>query len=442
MERDVCMHKLKLPAVVALILLFYTPPVYGKVYIDIDSPSFRQFPIAVADFKPLRPVPDHENLSRLFTDTLSSDLALTGYFQLLNPKAFLEDPKQAGITAQGTRFEDWTVIGAEYLVKGGFQTDGRELVAEFRLFDVVRGELVVGKRYAGKSGDHNRMVMQFLNEILLALTGEAGLFDTRIAFVRKNAAAAEIYTINFDGSDSRRITNFNTLTLSPRWSPDGRHLAFTSYKEGNPDIYLQDLQSGATRKIVFYPGLNLPGSWSRDSKNLLVTLSRDGNQEIYDMNVENGLLRRLTRDFSIDVSPVRSPDERRIAFVSNRSGSPQIFMMDDDGANVRRLTYLGNYNTSPAWSPKGKKIAYEGSVNGRFQIFVIDAEGGEPQQLTFDQGDHESPSWSPDGRYLAYSVRGYGRNRIEIMNVGGQGARVLYQDNDVSQSPFWSPHLR
>lgn len=436
------MHKRKLPAIVALILLLCTSPVYGKVYIDIDSPSFRQIPIAVADFKPLRPVPDQENLSRLFTDTLSADLALTGYFHLLNPKAFLEDPKLAGITAQGTRFEDWTVIGAEYLVKGGFQTDGRELVAEFRLFDVVRGELVVGKRYAGKSGDHHRMVMQFLNEILLALTGEAGLFDTRIAFVRKNAAAAEIYTINFDGSDSRRITNFNTLTLSPRWSPDGRHLAFTSYKEGNPDIYLQDLQSGTTRRIVFYPGLNLPGSWSRDSKNLLVTLSRDGNQEIYDMNVENGLLRRLTRDFSIDVSPVRSPDERHIAFVSNRSGSPQIFIMDADGANVRRLTYLGNYNTSPAWSPKGKKIAYEGSVNGRFQIFVIDAEGGDPQQLTFEQGDHESPSWSPDGRYLAYSVRGYGRNRIEIMNVGGQGVRVLYQDADVSQSPFWSPHLR
>lgn len=439
------MHNLKLPAVLTLLLLllFSAGPAYGKVYIDIDSPSFQQFPIAVADFKPLRPFPENENLSLLFSDTLSRDLTLTGYFHLLDRKAFLEDPNRAGITAEGIRFEDWTVIGAEYLVKGGFQTDGRELVAEFRLFDVVRGELVVGKRYAGKSGDHNRMVMQFVSEILLALTGEAGLFDTRIAFVKKSAASAEIYTINFDGSDSRRVTNYNALTLSPRWSPDGRFLAFTSYKEGNPDIYLRDLESGSTRKIAFYPGLNLPGSWSRDGKRLLVTLSRDGNQEIYDLNVENSLLLRLTRDFSIDVSPVRSPDERRIAFVSNRSGSPQIYIMDADGANVRRLTYLGNYNTSPAWSPKGKKIAYEGSVNGRFQIFVIDAEGGDPQQLTFETGDHESPSWSPDGRYLAYSVRGgYGRSRIEIMNAGGQGVRVLHGDKDASQSPFWSPHLR
>ncbi len=439
------MYNLKFPAGLALLLLllFSAGPAYGKVYIDIDSPSFQQFPIAVADFKPLRPFPENEKLSLLFSDTLSRDLTLTGYFHLLDRKAFLEDPNRAGITAEGIRFEDWTVIGAEYLVKGGFQTDGRELVAEFRLFDVVRGELVVGKRYSGKSGDHNRMVMQFVSEILLALTGEAGLFDTRIAFVKKSAAAAEIYTINFDGSDPRRVTNYNALTLSPRWSPDGRFLAFTSYKDGNPDIYLRDLESGSTRKIAFYPGLNLPGSWSRDGKRLLVTLSRDGNQEIYEMNVGNGLLLRLTRDFSIDVSPVRSPDERRIAFVSNRSGSPQIYVMDADGGNVRRLTYGGNYNTSPAWSPKGKKIAYEGSVNGRFQIFVIDAEGGDPQQLTFEAGDHESPSWSPDGRYLAYSVRGgYGRSRIEIMNAGGQGVRVLHEDKEASQSPFWSSHLR
>jgi TolB protein len=438
------MRDLKHPviSIFVLLLLFCSGQAHGKVYIDIDSPSFQKFPIAVTDFKPLRPVADKGDLPAWFSDTLSRDLTITGYFHVLDRKAFLEDQKQAGITAEGIRFEDWTAIGVEYLVKGGFQTDGRELVTEFRLFDVVRGELVVGKRYVGKPEDRNRMVMQFVSEILLSLTGEAGLFDTQIAFVRKGDAPADIYTINFDGSGLRRITNDNALTLSPRWSPDGRFLAFTSYRDGNPDIHLRDLGSGVTRKIVFYPGLNLPGSWSRDGTRLLVTLSRDGNQEIYDMNVGSSLLQRLTRDFAIDVSPVRSPDERRIAFVSNRNGSPQIYIMDADGGNVRRLTQEGNYNTSPAWSPKGKKIAYEGSVNGRFQIFLIDPDGGDPQQLTYDGVDHESPSWSPDGRYLAYSVRGYGRSRIEIMNVGGQNVRVLYEGNDGCQSPFWSPRLR
>ncbi len=423
-----------------LFLLFHGGPVHGKVYIDIDSPSFQKFPIAITEFRPLRSGVETD-LPAWFADTLSRNLQLTGYFNVIDRKAYLEDPGQMGITGEGTRFADWAAIGAEYLIKGGFQTDGRQFTTEFRLFDVVKGELVVGKKYFGTPDDKNRMAVQFANEVLQALTGETGLFDTRIVFVRKSNSAQELYTINFDGSDLRRITNYNSLTLAPRWSPDGLQIAFTSFKEGNPDIYLQDLTSGKVQRIVSYSGLNLPGSWSHDSKRLLVTLSRDGNQEIYDMNVSNRLLARLTREFSIDVSPVRSPDGKRIAFVSNRDGSPQIFIMDADGGNVRRLTFEGDYNTSPAWSPKGQKIAYEGSINGRFQIFVINEEGGTPQQLTFGGSDHESPTWSPDGRYLAYSVRGYGRSRIEIMNAGGQNPRVLHEANDGCQSPFWSSHL-
>lgn len=425
-----------------LLLLCYEGPVYGKVYLDIDSPSFQKFPMAITEFKPLQTGSDKGNLPAWFADTLTRNLLITGYFNVIDRRAFLEDSSQAGITGEGTRFADWSTIGAEYLIKGGFQADGRQLITEFRLFDVIKGELIVGKRYIGISDDKNRMVMQFTNEVLQALTGEAGLFDTRIAFVKKAASAMDLYTINFDGSDLRRITSYNSLTLSPRWSPDGRQLAFTSYKDGTPDIYLRDLTTEKTEKIVSYSGLNLPGSWSRDSARLLITVSRDGNQEIYDMTVGNRVLQRLTRDFSIDVSPVRSPDEKQIAFVSNRSGSPQIYLMNADGGNVRRFTFEGNYNTSPAWSPKGKVIAYEGSVNGHFQIFVMSEQGGVPQQLTFTAGDHESPSWSPDGRYLAYSVRGSGRNRIEIMNANGQNTRVLDEGNDGCLSPFWSPHLR
>ncbi|MDA8125259.1 MAG: Tol-Pal system beta propeller repeat protein TolB [Deltaproteobacteria bacterium] len=429
-------------ATLIALILWLAGPAYGKVYLDIDSPAFQRFPIAITDFRPLKPEAPKGDLSLWLSETLARQLNITGYFSLIDKKAFLEDPATAGITADGTRFADWATIGAEYLIKGGFLVEGKQLTTEFRLFDVVRGELVVGKRYVGTPDDKGRMVTQFAGEVLQALTGEAGLFDTRIVFVKKTGSAADLYTINFDGSDLKRVTDYRALTLAPRWSPDGRKLAFTSYRDGNPDLFIRDLSSGKTEKIVSYPGVNLPGSWSGDGKRLLVTLSRDGNQEIYDMNVESRLLQRLTREFSIDVSPVRSPDEKRIAFVSNRGGSPQIYVMDADGGNVRRLTMDGNYNTSPAWSPKGKKIAYEGSVNGRFQIFVIDEEGGVPQQLTFEAGDHESPSWSPDGRYLVYTVRGYGRSRVEIINAGGQNPRLLQEGNDGCLSPAWSPHLR
>ncbi|MCL2669089.1 MAG: Tol-Pal system beta propeller repeat protein TolB [Syntrophaceae bacterium] len=421
-------------------LFLFSAPVQGRVYIDIDTPAFQRFPLAITDFKALRLDLQKGDWPQWFSDTLSRLLSITGYFSLIDKRAFLEDPN-AGITAEGTRFSDWTMIGAEYLIKGGFLAEGQQLTSEFRLFDVVRGELVVGKRYYGTIDDKSRMVTAFANEVLLALTGEMGLFDTQIAFAKKEGDTADLYLINFDGTELTRITQYQSLTLAPRWSPDGKRLAFTSYREGNPDLYIRDLATGKTERVISYLGVNLPGSWSSDGKQLLVTLSRDGNQEIYDMNVETRLLRRLTRDFSIDVSPSRSPDGQRIAFVSNRAGSPQIYIMDADGGNVRRLTMEGNYNTSPAWSPKGKKIAYEGSVNGRFQIFLIDEEGGTPQQLTYGGSDHESPSWSPDGRYLAYSVRGYGRSLIEIINANGQNPRLLHEGKEGCQSPAWSPRL-
>jgi TolB protein len=436
------LNKYKLQLMIILLSCFVQGTVWGKVYLDIDSPSFHKFPLAVTDFKPLKNAYSGNELNSWFADELSRCLDITGYFHILDRKSFLEDPVKAGITAEGIHFDDWTTIGAEYLVKGGVQVSGQELTTEFRLFDVVKGELVIGKRYAGKPGDKKRMVMRFVNELLSALTGESGNFDTRIAFVKKSGTTKDIYTINFDGSELRRITNYKSLTLVPRWSADGRFMAFTSYKDGNPDLYVRDMESGSTKKLAFYRGVNIPGSWSKDGERLLASLSREGNPDIYDITVKNSLLQRLTRGLSIDVSPVRSPDEKSIAFVSNRNGSPQVFVMDADGGNAKLLTYQGNYNTSPAWSPKGNKIAYEGSVGGRFQIFVIDIAGGDPQQLTFDPWDHESPAWSPDGRYLAYSVSGYGRSRIEVMNADGKNVRVLYEDKDGCQSAAWSSHLK
>lgn len=436
--------RVKLHVILLFAVLFVASPgaVSGKVYLDIDSPTFHKFPIAVPEFQSLQPLGQTDALKLWFAEEISRCLDITGYFQILDRKSFLEDPAKAGIKAVDIRFDDWTAIGAEYLLKGGVQVNGREMTAEFRLYDTVRGELLLGKRYMGSPDDKKRMVIRYVNEIILALTGETGNFDTRIAFVKHSGKSKDIYTIGFDGEDLTRVTSFNSLTLSPRWSFDGRFLAFTSYKDGNPDLYVKNMETGITKKLTSYKGVNIPGSWSKDGEHLLASLSRGGNSDIYDITVKNSLLQRLTRDYSIDVSPAASPDGKQVAFVSNRNGSPQIYTMEADGTNVALLTHQGNYNTSPAWSPRGGKIAYEGSVNGRFQIFVIDAAGGEPQQLTFDPWDHESPSWSPDGRYLAYSVSGYGRSRIEIMNADGKNARVLYQDKEGCQGAAWSPHKK
>jgi TolB protein len=428
---------------VVFFTLFLCLPAWGKVYIDIDSPAFQQFPTAIPDFRNMGTSEDREGLSRWFSEHLSSALDITGYFRMIEKGAFLEDPNSAGITAEETKFSDWSVVGADFLIKGGFNYDGKNLSVEFRLFDVVEGKLITGKKYWGKIEEKKAMMLRFVGEILHALTGERGVFDTKIAFVGKRGNESEIYTVNFDGTDLQKITNFKSLSLLPHWSPDANRISLTSYLRNNPDYYIVDLRTGKVKRRSEHVGLNLSGPWSAHGEKALLVLSKDGNEEIYTITIENGKLERLTNDPSIDVSPSWSPDDKSIAFVSNRSGSPQVFIMDAEGKNARRLTFEGSYNTSPAWSPKGKKIVYEGSSNGSFQLFTIDEDGNNAVQVTFERGGAEDPNWSPDGRYLVFSSKIGQKRRICIVNSNGLNLRVLDEIEGIQslESPSWSPHL-
>lgn len=440
------MHKVKLNIILLAVIVFNITGVShtasGKVYIDIDSPAFLKFPIAIADFKNLGSREDRENLSVWFSDALTRNLEITGFFRIISKSAFLEDPEHSGITHDAIRFPDWMDIGAETLIKGGFSYNGEDLSVEFRLFDVIQGRLIVGKKYWGRIDDKKAMASRFASEVLFALTGERGVFDTKIAFVWKRGKSSEIYTVNFDGSGLTRLTRFESITLSPQWSPDGKTVSFTSYRNGNPDLYIMDVARGAVKRISSFKGLNLSAPWSPDGEKILLTLSKDGNEEVYVLEHGSGKITRLTNNSAIDVSPAWSPDGKRIAFVSNRSGSPQIYLMDADGNNVSRLTYKGNYNTSPAWSPKGDRIAYEGMVNGNFQIFSIDKNSANLLQVTFDGGGNESPTWSPDGRYIAFSSNKNGKSgRICVVNSDGSNMRVLHDGDGICICPSWSPHL-
>ena len=426
-----------------LLVFWCSSTACGKVYIDINSPAFQKFPVAIPEFKNLGNAGDEDNLSEWFADELSRFLKITGFFKIINKDAFLENQDSSGITAGEIDFSNWSSIGSDFLVKGGFSYDGKNLAVEFRLFDAIDGKLIAGKKYWGKPEEKKAMVLKFTDEILMALTGGAGVFDTKIAFVGRKDNSSEIYMINFDGSDPFKITTFNSLTLLPHWSPDGSKISFTSYKDGNPDCYIINPASGTTRKISSFKGLNLPASWSSDGKKILLVLSKDGNENIYIKHLDSGNLQSLTDDRAINVSPAWSPDGRKIAFVSNRSGSPQIFVMDSEGKTVRRLTFEGSYNSSPCWSPDGTRIAYEGSSNGYFQIFSIGENGDNLMQLTFEAGGGESPSWSPDGRYLAFSSKRDGQERICVINSNGLNLRVLPGIKGVEsfKSPSWSRHL-
>ncbi len=424
---------------VLISLSSFTGDAIAKVYIDVDSPNFRLFPIAVCDFNPLdaNAAAKSGDLGIALADEVKTYLKMTGFFNPLNKKSFLDDKSINPIV-----FTNWTMIGADYLVKGMISQSEKEISNECRLYDVVKGELLFNKKYTVGRNDFKTLAKNIASDILFALTGDEGDFNTRIAFVAKRGNKSDIYTVNYDGSDLKTMTGHRSIIIAPRWSPNGRFLAFTSFKSGVPEVYIRDLQSGSERKVASFDGINLCGYWSPDGQKLLLTLSKDGNEELYLLEIQNLSLRRLTRNYSIDVSPTWSPDGKKIAFVSNRGGSPQIYTMDADGGNVKRITFAGNYNTTPSWSPRGGRIAYEGLINHKFQIFTIGEDGNNMMQLTFDTADNESPSWSPSGRQIVYSSKTGSKSKICIMNANGQNMRVLKEGGGNVMMPMWSPRFK
>jgi TolB protein len=425
-------------------LLIFSNSATAKVYVDIDSPTFQQIPIAICDFNnQITSATKSANFGMTVSDDVKKDLSLTGIFNILNKKSFLEENVSSPATATGKiSFSDWATIGADYLLQGNITQNDKEIIVESRLFDVTHGELLFNKRYHSEINKLKTISRAIASDVLLTLTNDEGDFNTKIAFVYKKGPKSDLYAINYDGSELKRITTHQTIIIAPRWSPDGNFLAFTSFRDRRPEVYIRNLKKGTDKKVASFEGLNLCGSFSPDGKKLLLTLSKDGNEEIYSLDLDTMKLRRLTNNYSIDVSPAWSPNGKKIAFVSNRAGSPQIYTMDADGNNVKRITFEGNYNTSPSWSPRGDRIAYEGLINNKYQIFSVDGDGNNPLQLTFDAANNESPSWSPSGRQIVYASRKNSKSNIFIMNSNGSNPRLLNDSGNKLVMPIWSPRFK
>lgn len=402
----------------------------------ITGPGETAFPIAVTQLQG-----GEGEAARAFTATLSRNLDLSGLFRILDPASFIGDG--GGTRIEEIDFGNWSTIGARLLVTGRMAASGGELTIEARLYDVAERRQLGGKRYQGSSRDARRMANRFADEILLLLTGEAGPFDSRLAFIStRSGRFKELYVMNLDGSDLRQLTRNQTINLSPSWAPDARSLLFTSYKDGRPKLYEMDVVSGRERLIPTGPGMVMGASFSPDGREIAVTRgAAKGDSEIVLVSPEGSVLSRLTEGQTINVSPSFSPNGSQLAFCSGRTGSPQIYVMGTGGGQARRVSFKGSYNTQPVWSPKGDKIAYTGRVDGRFQIFVVGADGGEATQITSSRGDNVDPTWSPDGRYLVFSSTRAGKAQLYFSDARGVRQRQLITSPGSDSSPAWSPRL-
>ena len=405
-------------------------PAFAQFRVEVSGVGLTQMPIAVATFRGDAQAP--QKIGAI----VKADLERSGIFRAVDT---------AGATLDESARPDmalWKQKGADSLVTGSVTplADGRFDV-RLRLWDVLRGQDLGGQSYAVTAADLRLSAHRISDFIYEKLTGEKGVFSTRIAYVSKGGQRFTLWVADADGENAQSALASPESIISPAWSPNGMQLAYVSFESRKPVIYAHDVASGKRRLLANFRGSNSAPAWSPDGRQIVATLSRDGGSQLYAMDANGGEPRRLTQSSSIDTEPAFSPDGRSIYFVSDRGGAPQIYRMSASGGNIERVTFTGSYNISPAISPDGKNLAYISRVGGAFKLQVMELTGGIVNQITDTSAD-ESPSFAPNSRLIVYATQQQGREALMTTTLDGKiKARLAGASGDIRE-PDWSPFSR
>jgi TolB protein len=381
---------------------------------------------------------------RTITDVLRADLRFEGIFQFVPETLF---GAIAGQNFDAPNFDDWRGIGAQVLVTNRAevapdpQTKKLQIALELKVYFAEGGKTMLAKRYTG-SADNPRLFAHQASDDIMTLANYRGVARSKIAFVSdrdatKERRGKELYMVDYDGFNPRRVTVNNSLNILPAWSPDGQKLAYTSYRQPPPGIFVSSIFEMRNTRVTNAGIQAFAPAWSPDGKRLAYAANAGGNMEIYVANPDGSGARKVTSTSASEAAPCWSPTGAEIAFTSDRGGTPQLYLMDAEGLNIRRLTTVGNWNDAPAWNPSKQfsEIAYTARLEGGgFDIAIIDLASKQIRQVTQGRGSCEYPSWAPNGRHLVFSCnRGgtwqlavtdrEGRN-FQYLNAAGSGSNV------------------
>jgi TolB protein len=369
------------------------------------------------------------------TQIVGNDLARSGLFKLIDAGGVVPRPARA----EEVRYGDWTSRGADAVVVGSMtpMPDGR-IEVRFFLLDVVKQSLLAGFTYAVAPTQIRATAHRIADVIYAKLTGDVGVFSTRIAYIAKQGTRYELFVAEADGFNPQSIVTSNEPLLSPVWSPDGTRIAYVSLENKKPVVYVQSLASGTRQVVANFRGSNSAPAWSPDSSKLAVTLSKDGASQLYLINADGSGVQRLTSSAGIDTEANFAPDGRSILFTSDRGGSPQIYRLALASGAVERMTYEGSYNVSPRHLPDNKGFVFVRRDGNRFNIALQDFATRQVQVLTQGTLD-ESPSVAPNGKLIIYASEIGGRGILAAVSSDGRVKQRLTAAASDVREPAWGP---
>jgi TolB protein len=414
--------------VAALIGGLACAPAFAQFRVEIAGVGLTQLPIAIVPFRGQGDAPQK------ISSIIAADLERSGQFRVVDGTgASLDETSRPDIAPWRQKNADSLAVGSATKL-----ADGRWDI-RFRLWDVVKGQDLGGQSHAVTVGDLRLAAHRIADYIYEKLTGDKGVFATRIAYVTKSGNRYNLWVADSDGENSQSALVSNEPIISPAWSPDGQRLAYVSFESRKPEVRVHELSSGKRRLVASFPGSNSAPAWAPDGRTLAVTLTRTGNSQLYTIDANGGEPHRLTQSSGIDTEPVYSPDGKFIYFVSDRGGAPQIYRVSPSGGNPERVTFNGTYNISPALSRDGRWLAFISRINGQFKLHVMElAGGGTPTAITDTVAD-ESPSFAPNSKLILYATRQGGQEALMTSTLDGKiKARLAGQGGDIRE-PDWGP---
>jgi TolB protein len=402
-------------------------PTLAQFRVEVSGVGLTQLPIALAPFKGQDASP--QKISAI----VQADLERSGQFRGVDASGqSLDEASRPDLTLWRQRTADSLVVGSVNKL-----ADGRFDV-RFRLWDVVRGQDLGGQSYTVPQGDLRLASHRIADYVYEKLTGEKGIFSTRIAYVTKSGSRYNLWVADADGENSQAALASPEPIISPVWSSNGAQLAYVSFESRKPVIYVHNVSTGQRRLLANFRGSNSAPAWAPDGNSLAVTLSRDGGSQLFSIPASGGEPRRLTQSSSIDTEPVFSADGSTIYFVSDRGGAPQIYKMGASGGSPTRVTFSGSYNISPSVSGDGRWLAYISRIGGAFKLQVMEIATGNVASITDTTAD-ENPSFAPNSKLLVYATQLGGREALMTTTLDGKiKARLAGQAGDIRE-PDWGP---